>query len=62
MFAVKLANFLIFFVSGKVFGGFFVKKSYLYTVKNITCEYNDENKVENFRFSPRKSSAVVGHL
>ena len=62
VFAVKLANFLMFFVSGEVFGGFFVKKSYLYTVKNITCEYNDENKVENFRVSPRKSSAVLGHL
>ena len=46
-----------------VFGGFLVQKSYLYTIKNMsfTYEYNDENKVENFRISPRKSSAVVWH-
>ena len=39
-----------------------MKKSY--TVKNMSFigKYNDENKVENFRVSPRKSSAVVGHL
>ena len=42
-----------------------MKKSYLYTVKNIICEYNDENKVENFSgfsseiFSRRGTSLIV---
>ena len=29
---------------------------------SFICEYNDENKVENIHISPRKSSAVLGHL
>ena len=50
MFAVKLANFLIF----TVLEGFSRKKSFLITVKlhrSHNYEYNDDNKVKNCQFS-----------
>ena len=65
VFAVKLVNFLMFTLSRentvKCLEGFREKLASDHCKNMFRYEYNDDNKVENFRVSPQKSSPVFGH-